>query len=161
MSGVIALHPLGRDNFDVVAGVNVAPEQLKFSGSVAEAFAADDAGVDFHAILQDGQAVGFFKIDRFYCQTITLAGPDDLGLRAFMIDQKSQGLGIATAAVRALGPYLQTHYPDARAVMLTVNIANPAAIACYLKGGFVDTGEIWPHGDAGPQHAMHKALSSI
>lgn len=68
-------------------------------------------------------------------------------------------MGIATAAVRAMGSYLRGHYPHAPAVMLTVNIANPAAVACYRNGGFTDTGEIWPKGDAGPQHVMRMALT--
>lgn len=159
MSDITTLRPLGRGDFGIVSEIDVAPEQLKFSGSVSEAFEADEDDVDFHAIFHDGQAVGFFKIDRHYCQTITLAGPGDLGLRAFLIDVKAQGKGIATSAVRALRPYLRKTYPGAPAVMLTVNKVNPAAIACYLKGGFVDTGQTWLKGEAGPQHVMRMALT--
>ncbi len=159
MNDRITLRPLGRGDFGIVAEIGVAPEQLKFSGSVTEAFEADEDGVDFHAIFHDGQAVGFFKIDRHYRQTVTLAEPHDLGLRAFLIDLKAQGQGIATSAVRALPAYLREMYPGASAVMLTVNKINPAAIACYLKGGFVDTGQTWLKGEAGPQHVMRMALT--
>jgi hypothetical protein len=37
-------------------------------------------------------------------------------------------------------------------------MVNPGAIRAYLKGGFTDTGEVWPHGEAGPQHVMRLAL---
>ena len=157
MTGV-SLTPIGRDDFDRVADIRVAPEQQKFSGTVAEAFASDETGIDFHAVLHGDRAVGFFKIDRNYSQRHDFAKPGELGLRAFMIDRSMQGRGIATQAVAALPPYLAARYPHIESVALTVNMANPAAIRCYLKGGFHDTGMVHPHGDAGPQHVLRLTL---
>ncbi|MGB3312930.1 MAG: GNAT family N-acetyltransferase [Albidovulum sp.] len=154
----VTLTPIGRDDFDRVAGIHVTPEQERFSGTVAEAFASGETGIDFHAILQDGRAVGFFKIDRNYAQRHDSPEQDELSLRAFMIDRDMQGRGIATAAVVALSPYLARHYPGKESAVLTVNVANPAAIRCYLKGGFHDTGAVYPHGDAGPQHILRLIL---
>jgi RimJ/RimL family protein N-acetyltransferase len=156
----VTLTPIGRDDFDRVAGIRVAPEQERFSGTVAEAFASDETGIDFHAILLAGRAVGFFKIDRNYSQRHDFPKPGELGLRAFMIDRNIQGRGIATAAVAALAPYLNTHYPLNESIVLTVNMVNPGAVKCYLKGGFHDTGEVNPQGDAGPQHILRLNLST-
>jgi hypothetical protein len=39
-------------------------------------------------------------------------------------------------------------------VVLTVNHRNPAAIATYLNGGFVQTGHNYLGGLFGPQHVM-------
>lgn len=155
-----ALHlaPLGAGDFERVSNVTVAPEQLKFSGSVKEAFAEAEDRVDFHGIFRAELAVGFFKIDRGYADRFPFPADGDLGLRAFMVDHALQGQGIATQAVRALPGYLAKHYPDAPAIWLTVNKVNPAALRAYLKGGFEDTGDEWPHGDAGPQHILKLPL---
>ena len=93
---------------------------------------------------------GSFPASRFF--------PTYASGSAFMVDHALQGQGIATQAVRALPGYLAKHYPDAPAIWLTVNKVNPAALRAYLKGGFEDTGDEWPHGDAGPQHILKLPL---
>ncbi|KIC30271.1 GNAT family N-acetyltransferase [Leisingera sp. ANG-M6] len=154
----IALRPVARSEFDLVSRIEVEPDQIRFSGTVAQAFEEDEDGVDFHAILDGTRAVGFFKTDRLYHETYDFAEANTLGLRGFMIDRRAQGKGYATAAVAALKTYLPAQYPDRPAVVLTVNLQNPAAVRCYLKGGFQDTGGIYPHGLAGPQHILRMAL---
>jgi len=154
------LRPLARDQFDIVAHLRVTPEQIRYSGTVRDAFEADEDGVDFHAIVMQDRAVGFFKIDRTYPAKYPFADKGDLGLRAFLVDKTQQGQGIATSAVTAFPDYLSVHYPNAPSLVLSVNLANPAAIACYLGGGFIDTGEIYPHGSAGPQQVLRMALAA-
>ena len=154
----LSLRPVSRDEFDLVAGVQVEPDQVRFSGTVAQAFEDNEDGVDFHAILSGGEVIGFFKIDRKYHESYGFARATELGLRAFMIDRNQQGKGYATSAVAELGSYLPDQYPDRDAVVLTVNFQNPAAIRCYLKGGFDDSGDIHPHGIAGPQHILRMDL---
>lgn len=156
----LSINPITQSNRHRFLSVSVLPEQIKFSGTVTEAYAEAEEGIDFHGIWLGDQPVGFFKIDRLYHSRYPFAHDTDLGLRAFMIDAGHQGQGLATQAVEMLGPYISTHYPDARAVVLTVNMANPGAIRCYLNGGFDDTGETWPHGEAGPQHIMRMDLKS-
>ncbi|MBY6057830.1 GNAT family N-acetyltransferase [Leisingera daeponensis] len=155
----LTLCPVSRSEFDLVSHIQVQPDQVRFSGTVAQAFEEDEDGVDFHAVLNDACAVGFFKIDRLYHETYEFARSAELGLRAFMIDREHQGKGFATAATAALQTYLTRHYPDRSAVVLTVNMQNPGAIRCYSKGGFEDTGGIYPHGMAGPQHILRMALA--
>ncbi|MEW2911311.1 GNAT family N-acetyltransferase [Leisingera sp. JC11] len=154
----LTLRQVARSDFDLVAHIRVQPDQVRFSGTVAQAFEEDEEGVDFHAVLSSGDVVGFFKIDRLYHETYEFARPDELGLRAFMIDRNEQGKGYATAAVSALAAYLPSRYPDRLAAVLTVNLQNPAAVRCYLKGGFQDTGDLYPHGIAGPQHILRMDL---
>lgn len=156
---VVALCPIAPLEKEPFLSIAVLPDQIKFSGTVAEAFGSAEEGIDFHGIWLGDQPVGFFKIDRLYHSRYPFAHDTDLGLRAFMIDAGHQGQGLARRAVEALGPYIAKHYPDATAVVLTVNMANPGAIRCYLKGGFADTGETWPHGEAGPQHIMRMDLT--
>ena len=156
----VTLGPLSLADRDRVAHLTVHPDQRRFAGTVAEAFDAPQEGVDFHAMLIEGQPVGFFKIDRTYPALHGFAEAGDLGLRAVIVDAARQGQGIGTAAMRALPAYLRGLYPQARRLWLTVNLQNPAAIASYRKGGFQDTGAIWPHGVAGPQHIMRLSLES-
>jgi RimJ/RimL family protein N-acetyltransferase len=154
----VTLIPLTQADRERVAHLRVHPDQQRFAGSVAEAFDAPQPDVDFHAILSEGIPVGFFKIDRSYPAAHGFAEAGDLGLRAVIVDMAAQGKGIGTAAMRALPAYLRDLYPEARRLWLTVNLQNPAAIASYRKGGFHDTGAIWPHGSAGPQHIMRLPL---
>ncbi|MEX0287054.1 MAG: GNAT family N-acetyltransferase [Paracoccaceae bacterium] len=149
--------PIAPDQMELVAGVEVAPEQLKFSGSVEEAFEAAEEDVDFHGLFLDDVPVGFYKIDHRYQRTLpdpVAPGTARMGLRAFMIDRRQQGQGIATRAVLGMRDYLKPLYPGYDALWLTVNLANPAAIRCYAKGGFADTGDLHYGGSAGPQHIM-------
>lgn len=155
---MITLAPVPLDAPHLVAGLRVTPEQEVFSGQVSDAFETLDPEVDFHCILSDEQPVGFFKIDRAYARRVPVVPRGALGLRAFLIDHRAQGKGYATQAVTALPAYLPALYPSARCLCLTVNLANPAAIRSYLKGGFRDTGIIWPHGQAGPQHVLRLDL---
>ena len=57
-----------------------------------------------------------------------------------------------------MATYLPAQYPDAKSVVLTVNMANPAATRVYRNAGFVDTGEIHEGGVAGPQLVMRMIL---
>ncbi|MEL6450776.1 MAG: GNAT family N-acetyltransferase [Pseudomonadota bacterium] len=151
---MLTLTPLAPTDLAKVAHIHVHPDQIKFSGTVREAFEAAEPHVDFHAITHDGTAVGFFKIDRAYATRYPFAAPNGLGLRAFMIDAAHQGTGLGTRACAALPAYLATQYPDHGPLWLTVNFTNHAAYRAYRKGGFKDTGDIWPHGDAGPQNVL-------
>ncbi|WP_264212929.1 GNAT family N-acetyltransferase [Leisingera thetidis] len=154
----VTLRPVARSEFDLVAHIQVEPDQTRYSGTVAQAFEENEDGVDFHAVLDGARVVGFFKIDRLYHESYGFAAPDELGLRAFMIHRDDQGKGYATAAVAALNTYLAAQYPERRAVVLTVNMQNFGAIRCYRRGGFADTGGIYPHGTAGPQHILRMEL---
>lgn len=158
----VRLFPLGLDEADRVAHLEVTPEHERYAGRPAAAFTAAEDGVDLHAIARAGDAavIGFFKIDRLYPWRMGFARQGDLGLRGFVIDRMRQGEGLGTAAVRALPAYLAEHYPDFPAIALTVNCANPAAIACYLNGGFSDTGQTYAGGGAGPQYVMRMALGT-
>lgn len=154
----ITLQPLGRDGFDRVAHIVVRPEQEAFCGTIAQHFAADEPGCDFHMVLRDDRAIGFFKIDRTYPLQYPFARPGELGLRGVMIDAGEQGRGSGKAAMAALGPYVAQLYPHAVQLVLTVNQVNPLARAVYLAAGFIDGGEFWHGGRIGPQHILRLNL---
>ena len=154
---------LVRDDYARMRHITVAPEQVIYSGTVKMGFESDEVGVDLHGIFEDHagteQAVGFFKIDHKYPRTYDFARPGDLGLRAFMIDHACQGRGIGSRSMAQIGGYLRSLYPEAQALVLTVNLRNAAAIRAYAKAGLEDTGDIYSGGIAGPQHIMRLPLS--
>lgn len=160
MHANLTLVSLAPEDLPRVAHLKVGRDQVRFSGTVQEAFDAAEPDVDFHGIFDGDTAVGFFKLDRAYHSRYTFAQPGDLGLRAFLIDQARQGKGLGSAAAAALPAHVRFHYPATRFVWLTVNFANPSACRAYLKGGFEDTGRTWPHGDAGPQHILRLAIAA-
>jgi RimJ/RimL family protein N-acetyltransferase len=154
----ITLAPLGPGDLPRVAHIEAASEPAGNAVTMAEVLAGDSARFDLHVIEADGRPVGVFKIDRAYRRSIPIAAPGTLGLCAVMIDRERQGSGIASEALRALPRYLSRHYPEVRTVDLTVNQANGPARACYLDGGFRDTGEDWLGGRDGPQDLLRMDL---
>ncbi|MFV1528815.1 MULTISPECIES: hypothetical protein [unclassified Phaeobacter] len=60
----ITLRSAARSELDLVAHTSVEPDQVRFSGTVAQAFEEGEDGVDFYAILDGPRALGFLKIDR-------------------------------------------------------------------------------------------------
>lgn len=157
---MIEFLPLSPDDLPRVSHLAVHPDQVKFSGTIEDAFAASAPAVDRYAVMYGPDVVGFFKIDLDYSTVHRFAAPSDLGLRTVIVDGAHQGKGTGQALCRALPAYLSHHHPDARNLWLTVNLLNPRAVRAYLKGGFVDTGAHWPHGDEGPQHIMRLPLSA-
>ncbi|MEP4194081.1 MAG: GNAT family N-acetyltransferase [Aliishimia sp.] len=153
-AGAITLDRISPHHLRRVEHIEVHPSQIPYSGTVQEAFEAEEPRVDFHCIQKMSQMVGFFKLDRDYYKVHRFATGLELGVRGFMVDQRVQGQGIGRAAIEALPAYVRRVYPGIIGLALTVNQSNVSAYHCYLGGGFKDTGQIWPHGDAGPQNIM-------
>ncbi len=146
--------PLLKDLRDV----RVAAEQVVFSGQPVEVIDAQDPQIDIHLILYGDQVAGMFRIDHGFHKVHRFAAPSTPGLRTFLVDHKLQGRGIAKQTCNQLRGYLKVTYPEATAVYLTVNLANPHARKAYVAGGFVDTGELWLKGEAGPQNILRLDL---
>lgn len=156
---MITLERLGPDDHGRVAHLDLPPEQHRFSAPPSEIL-KDEGAYDNYAIVAGGTVVGFFRVDLAYPEHMEHALPDELGVRAFSIGDAYQGRGYAKAACRAIAPMLRENYPQAQSVALTVNRKNPGAYHCYRSGGFVDTGELYLGGDAGPQHVMRLSLDT-
>ena len=155
----VALVRVSRELRDEVLRLAPRPEQEPFSGRADQTLPAAeaDAGRTPYAIVLDGQPVGFFVLDT----TPSEADPSaDLVLRAFFVDARWQGRGVAGTAVRALAALVRREVPTARSVVLTVNERNPVARRVYLSGGFRDGGERYLGGAAGPQHVLRLDLGN-
>lgn len=155
----LILERLTRDQFELATSLSVAPEQLEFTGTVADALAGVDGTRHPHGIWLDRSLVGFFIVDTRFDLAFDFSEVGSLGIRTFLIDGQRQGQGLGKAAVKALRPYLTGAYPASDMIWLTVNCKNLTAYRCYERGGFTDTGDLYLGGAAGPQHVMHQALT--
>lgn len=114
-----------------------------------------DPGRTSVAILDGDLPVGMFQLDRGgFLPEITDRVEATLLLRAFYIAPEHQGRGLATRAVAAVAGFVREEFPGVDRVLLTVNHGNPAAIRCYLRGGFTDTGADYLGGRRGPQDVL-------
>jgi RimJ/RimL family protein N-acetyltransferase len=148
----------GDDNLRAAAvRLRPLPHQEEFSATAARTLPeaeADDDRTPF-VVLAGERPVGFGVLDRRgYLADLVDAPERAVLLRGFYLDAAWQGRGLGKAAARAVRTLARQVHPDADLVVLTVNERNPAALAAYLAGGFVDTGARYLGGDAGPQHVL-------
>ncbi|MNO14374.1 hypothetical protein D3C76_40170 [compost metagenome] len=136
------------------------PEQAEFTGLPAETLseALANPGKTAVVIAQDEHAVGFFVLHRgegiadFYRDTTRA-----ILLRAFLINYKSQGQGIAKASMELLPGFVRTNFPFIREIVLAVNERNISAASLYSRSGFLDKG-LRRSGQKGPQKVLQYAL---
>ncbi|MGZ9811787.1 GNAT family N-acetyltransferase [Pseudoroseicyclus sp. H15] len=154
MAPLIALAPLPRAAAAEVMHLQLPAAQAAFVARIELMLGEARQSVEFHKVMAGEEAVGFFKIDRAYGEDSGFAGPEDTGLRGFLIGGQYQGQGFGRATLEALPDYLRAQYPGLRLVRLTVNEKNPVARAIYLKTGWRQTGLIWQGGRSGPQDVL-------
>lgn len=156
---MLEIEKVNESNIEAVKLVRLADEQVKFAGTADEFLSSGNETTHLHIIKNDSAVVGFFKLDVAYSSNYGFCLPDGLGLRSFAIDIDSQGKGLGTKAVKALIPYLKTHYSMFNWIYLTVNCKNLGAKECYEKAGFENTSEQYFGGAAGPQHIMRRKIA--
>jgi RimJ/RimL family protein N-acetyltransferase len=155
---MVKIQKLDSSHTDELMQIRLKEEQIKFAGTAEEFLASASESTHLHIIKNDNTLIGFFKIDTAFSEHFSFCPKTALGLRAFVIDSKCQGNGFGTEAVKSLLPYLHDKYTDYSSIYLTVNCKNPAARACYLKGGFSDNGDKYLGGPAGPQHILYTSF---
>ncbi len=139
----------------------MAPGQERFTADPMRRLQGLPPDQDAWGVLDAaGAVVGFLVIDRGYPAAHPFARSGEHGLRSVLIDAARQGQGLGTAAMAGLRGLMGRDYPGVPGLVLTVNAANPAARAVYLKAGFTDTGELWLGGRAGPQHVLRMDLGA-
>lgn len=156
---MLEIERLIESHIAAIRKVSIEDEQLRFAGTSEEFLQDSTDTVHLHVIKLDGLIVGFFKLDTAYSEHYPFCPPDGIGLRFFVIDKAQQGKGLGSRVVKALFGYLKMSYSGFNSVYLTVNCKNTVARACYLKGGFEDSGELYLGGLAGPQHIMRRKIA--
>ena len=165
MGAGVELQPLSAASppalLAAVLALRTLPEQERFTIPAAETFTAAAADPDRtpFAVLAGGVPVGYGVLDRTGYLADLLDDPSGaVLLRAFYLDAAHQGRGYGTAAARAARALAAALVPSASLLVLTVNEANPAALAAYARAGFADTGARYLGGAAGPQRVLVAVL---
>lgn len=136
---MIRLTEITEDNWMEAAGLSVRDDQKQFVapavGIIARGYVYRDFNSKVFAI-EDGETlVGLALVREF--------GSEPLGydLQQFMIDERFQGRGYGTAALRLILDELRKegHYGHAE---VCVKKDDAAAIHLYRKHGFTDSGYI-------------------
>ncbi|MYM58335.1 GNAT family N-acetyltransferase [Vibrio sp. OCN044] len=156
----VSISPLDSTHLIDVQNITLADEQEKYAGNAENFLSSGSETMHLYVIKSGSKPVGFFKIDTLYSDNFSFCSQNSLGVKAFAIDINCQGKGIGTLAVKALLSYLDVNYSQYKSVYLTVNCKNPAAKACYHKGGFLDTQQLYLGGEAGPQHIMYADIGN-
>ncbi|MFD0739879.1 GNAT family N-acetyltransferase [Lysobacter koreensis] len=158
ISSMVDVMPVGDDaTARAVHALQLAPEQARYVGDIAFNLGDSlrDPMSEAMAVRVGDEVVGFYRLD-FAPNAVagrTLAEPS-VGLRALVIGRAWQGRGIGAQAMAACRDDLRRRHPQRALLVLTVNCENHAGIAMYRKAGFVDTGELYHGGSAGPQHLL-------
>ena len=158
---MIRLTRLADADLHRLAHLSLAPEQRVFVGDPAALTPA--RGLDVYAVEAADGIVGMFRIDCDYAfrRGHDFASTGDLGLRGLLIDEAHQGQGLGAALLAELPAMLARDYPQARRILLTVNLRNPRARRAYAKAGWRTLPDLYLGGSAGPQHVMALRLCPV
>ncbi len=150
----VRLWPITAENWRAALDLAVAPEQQRFVAeyapvaAVALAKAYVRAGGAIWApygIYASETLVGFVALAR------QPGAPDERWILHFFIDQRHQGRGYGTAALRRLVELVTREHPECRSLRLVVHPENRAAQRLYTGAGFRPTGtERWGE----PEYAL-------
>ena len=89
---------------------------------------------------EEGEPIGFIQ---YYFSDATTIGLD---MWIGILKERSNGYG--TEALKQMVQVIHEKHPQVKGVFIDPDFDNIAAIKCYLKAGFQDTGEtIWDDGD--------------
>jgi RimJ/RimL family protein N-acetyltransferase len=153
VSSLLHVVPVDDDNREAVAGLAVRPDQLAFVGRTTDMLAVARHGTGSlpMAILLDGQVIGSYLLEEQASVITGSAFPvETRAVRSLMLDAAMQGRGLGVRAILAMAADARRRYPEARQLALTVNLSNTAACAAYARAGFIDGGERYHGGRAGP-----------
>lgn len=126
--------------------LEVHPEQLGFSGDIYCALNTllvnPNPGVAGFALLADAIPVAFLLLKRPPCLP-HWADEHSATLHALQVDRHQQGLGFGKACLQALPAAARLVWPQIKALELSVDTDNVAAMGLYLQQGWVDSGEAY------------------
>jgi RimJ/RimL family protein N-acetyltransferase len=175
MHGASRIHvaPVTPASADAVRALRLSPGQDAYAGDPALnlRIAQEDPRCEPMAVFADDAVIGFYRLD-FRAEAILGrpfggAGGDGhaadgavVALRALLIDARQQRRGFGLRAVQALCADVERRHALHRLLLLLVHCRNQPAIATYRRAGFVDTGQLFEGGRAGPQHLMLRTLDT-
>ena len=143
---LVAYETLNAVQQQHVSAIEVHPEQLPFCGDMYCALnsllAKPSPGVKGFALLADDIPVAFLLLKRPPCLP-HWADEHSATLHALQVDRQQQGRGFGKACLQALPAAALQVWPQIKALELSVDTDNVAAMGLYLGAGWVDSGEAY------------------
>jgi RimJ/RimL family protein N-acetyltransferase len=136
-----------------VIDLAVRADQLAFVGRTVDmlAVAAYGTGSLPMAVLLDQRVIGSYLLEETASVITGSEFPiETRAVRSLMLDASAQCKGLGVRAIHAMIDDARLRYPQARQLALTVNLSNVAACRAYARAGFIDGGERYHGGRAGP-----------
>jgi diamine N-acetyltransferase len=135
---VLTLKKVDESNFIECFNLNLGSGQDKFVShpvrSLAQAYVYYNQCTPF-AIYKDGIVIGYVMVIYDYDE-------ETYNIWHMMIDEKYQGKGYGTEAVKLCIEYIKSKpFGQSNEIILTCNMDNSHGIHVYEKLGFKDTGE--------------------
>ncbi len=129
-----------------VSALEVHPEQLPFCGdmycTLNSLLAKPSPGVKGFALLAGDLPVAFLLLKRPPCLP-HWADEHSATLHALQVDRRQQGRGFGKTCLQALPAVALEAWPQIKALELSVDTDNVAAMGLYLGLGWVDCGEAY------------------
>ncbi|MDY7068238.1 hypothetical protein PsexTeo8_47400 [Pseudomonas extremaustralis] len=143
---LVAYEALNAVQRQQTSAIEVHPEQLPFCGDMYCALNAllvnPSPGVKGFALLADEIPVAFLLLKRPPCLP-HWADQHSATLHALQVDRHQQGRGFGKACLQELPAAAMQAWPGIKAIELSVDSANVAAMGLYLGLGWVDGGEAY------------------
>jgi len=125
--------PLAREHHERLTELRREPGVLRWWQEPRDDFLEDEAGVHKHAVLLEGEVIGFVQWHEETDPMYRHAGVD------LFLDPAVHGRGLGTEVVRVVCAHLIDERGFHR-IVIDPEVANEAAIACYRKVGFRPVG---------------------
>ena len=143
--------------------LQVHAEQLAYSGDIHCALNSllvnpNPAAVKGFTLLVDEIPVAFLLLKRPPCLP-HWADAHSATLHALQVDRAQQGRGFGKACLQALPEAARQAWPEIKALELSVDADNVAAMGLYLGAGWVDSGEAYK-GRIGYERRLALVVSS-
>jgi aminoglycoside 6'-N-acetyltransferase len=162
---VLALVPLSRDHFEVLARWLTQPHVAEWWGQhTPQSMEADfgpsidgDDPTQMLICILDDEPVGLVQIYRLddnpeYAAAVGLPGAG--GLDLFIGEAVLCNRGIGTDIIKAATARLWEDYPEITAAMAGPSTGNARSIRAFEKAGFAATGAVTVPGEADPEMVM-------
>lgn len=134
----------------------LSKDHLNYTGCPVDAIAISENDPHRYPIVieKNGTVTGFFVLHDWEGIKSYSTNKHALLLRAYSIDSKYQGKGIAKQSLKVLPDFVKGNFPDVNEVILAVNHQNTHAQHVYKSCGFKDKG-IRVMGRKGEQFVFH------
>ena len=129
----------------ILSDYDLSEKQIRFTSLPSE------------AMLSGGEPVGFFVLHGWEGVKTYSDNRSAILVRAYSINVKFQGKGIAKKSLFILDSFVKSNFPGSNEIILAVNHQNTVAQHLYKVSGFIDKG-IRVMGRMGEQYIYHKEL---